>query len=135
MKKKVLLYSGIAVCLIFIVFAIIFLLLKNDKSAPAPINAVSSTTVQNQNCNPYSDISTAIKTGDTKSCDCYTDVAQRSQCQGKISDATLYTSALNQSDLSICNKISAVEMKNTCLKLVQGKIDFTNKSIKAAGKK
>lgn len=131
MKKKVLLYAGIAICLIIITA----ILLGNGKLAPAPINSVSSTTVQNQNCNPYSDISTVVKTGDTKACDCYADATQRSQCQGRISDATLYTSASNQSDLSMCNKISAIEMKNDCLKLVQAKIDFTNKSLKAAGKK
>ena len=89
---------------------------------------ISPNISNSQNCAPYSDIGSVVKAGDVKGCDCLTDMSQKKQCQTNISDATFYVNALKQVNPSLCYSISILEMKNTCLKLVQGKLDYYNKS-------
>jgi hypothetical protein len=122
MQKKVLWSSLVVLCLVIIALAFVFW----------PRNIENVNNPSNQACNPYLDISTIVKTGDLKSCDCLTDVAQKSLCQNNISNATSYTSAIEQADLSQCNKIGDPGMKAACINITQGRIDFTNKNLNAS---
>jgi hypothetical protein len=52
-----------------------------------------------------------------------------------ITDAISYNQAIIQTNSSLCENISAQEMKDTCINLVKQKLDFTNGNLKATGKK
>jgi hypothetical protein len=116
MQRKVLASSLVILCLVLVLLVYAFW--------PKGTNNLSD-----QNCRPYLDISSIVKTGDLKSCDCLAEVSQKSLCQNNISNATNYTEAIQQSDLSQCNNIADVGMKTACINITQGKIDFAKQSV------
>lgn len=118
MQKKVLWVS--IIILIIILAALFFVLMP--KKANTPIV---------QTCEPYLNISAISKTGDTKSCDCLKDAVQIKQCQAKISNATTYTDALSQSNLSACDNILDAGMKEACISITKAEIEFIKQNVKA----
>jgi hypothetical protein len=112
MKRKVILSSVAAVSFILIIILVVILLPKGNREEQA------------QACQPYLNISAIAKTEDLKSCDCLINAVQKSQCQANISDATLFTKAVNQTDISLCNSISSSGMKSSCIRTVKDKIAF-----------
>jgi len=127
MKNKVLLYSIVVMCLILLILASV-LLLKSKKNASVLTDEASSNNPATLNCNPYTDIIAAAKTGDLSGCNCLTDVTQKGICLGNLSDAAIYTKALKESNLSLCSNISLIGMKDACLRIVNQKISFANQS-------
>jgi hypothetical protein len=79
-------------------------------------------------CSPYLNINSTIKSGDLTVCDCLNDEDKVKDCQNTIINAGNFTSAIQKSDLSQCEDISDKKMKDTCVQITQGKIDFANKS-------
>jgi len=107
MNKK---YSIGAIIILLILIALAFIFLLTKKSS--------------EGCDPYQDINITTRTGDIKGCNCLVDSKQKKQCQDNILAAGTYTGALKESNLSACAGISNLEMKDSCLKIVQGKIDY-----------
>jgi hypothetical protein len=115
MQKKVLWSSLVILCLILIVVAFSFLFKKNPTSL----------------CEPYLNISEISKTGNLKSCDCLKDAVQIKECQNTISNAATYTDALSQSNLSACNKIIDLGMKEACINITKAELDFVKQNVNA----
>ena len=115
MQKKVL-WSSVII-LILILIALFFVL--RPKKTPAPL------------CEPYLNIAGISKTGDTKSCDCLEGAEQIKQCQAKISNTTTYTDALSQSNLSACDNILDVGMKEACISITKAEQEFVKQNVKA----
>jgi hypothetical protein len=118
--KKTLLLGGIVLLIILVVLIFYFV-----SSKPAA------------KCDPYADISVTMKNGDVTKCDCFEDVEKRNICQGNISDGFLYTKAIKESNLLMCEKITTVDMKNACQDIVKGRLDFAqqNKVLTATSSK
>ena len=106
MNKKILFSGLVLLILILILVGVSFLKNNDDKSKP------------------YLNIEEIVKTGDTKSCSCFSDISRKNQCLTRISDATIFSKAVRESNLLLCEKVSLAEMKDSCLKIVQGKINF-----------
>ena len=116
MQKKVL---WVSIIILIIILVVLFFVLM-PKKANTPIV---------QTCEPYLNISAISKTGDTKSCDCLKDAVQIKQCQENISNVTTYDNALNQANVSACNKISSAEVKQACINVIQEQINYAAKNI------
>lgn len=43
-----------------------------------------------------------------------------------IENTNTYTEAINKTDLSLCNNIDDESMRDSCIKIIQGKINFIN---------
>ena len=115
MQKKVLWSSLIILCLIL---ATLFFASLNKKTPP-PL------------CEPLLNIAGLSKTGDVKSCDCLVGAEKIKQCQNTISNATTYTNALRQSNLSACDNILDVGMKEACISITKAELEFVKQNVKA----
>jgi hypothetical protein len=110
MNKKIL-FS--IVILLLILVALFFVLMPKEEV---------------KKCDPYINLDSVVQTGNLEGCDCLADEAQKTICQKNISNAVIYTKALKQTDLSLCQEISLSQMKEACLSAIKGKIDFLQKS-------
>jgi len=115
MRKKFLLFGII----ILIIIGGIFIYFFGDK--------ISSNIAKLQRCIYLIDIKDINFNGDLNQCDCLKDIYQKDMCLVNIKDTNLFTQATKQMDLSLCDGISVLTMKNGCINVVQGKIDFINK--------
>lgn len=120
--KQKLLLSGLTILCLALIIVLYIFWPRGESNTDIFLSATTT-----QSCNPYLDISTIVKTGDLKSCDCLATSSLKTQCQANISNATSYTNALTQSNVSACNNISDLGMKSACIKIIQGKINFANK--------
>ncbi len=75
-------------------------------------------------CDSFTDMSSIINTNDIDKCQCLKDEIQILKCQSDLRDKNLYDKAISETDINICDTISLVDMKNSCLNLVQSKIDY-----------
>jgi len=92
---------------------------------------ISSNIAKSQRCIFLIDIRDINFNGDPNQCDCLKDIYQKDMCLVNIKDTSLFTQATKQMDFSLCDGISVLTMKNGCINVVQGKIDFINKSLSA----
>lgn len=127
MNKKYLLSAISILALILIVIMIALLLPNNKKNSSSPSKPIMNT-IMPTDCQPYRNLSVATETGDSAGCDCLPNPVLIKQCQTNISDIGLSAKALKEVDLSACELISSAEIKSNCLKLVQGKLDFSTKN-------
>jgi len=120
--KKILYSIGIVVIFLVVIAVIKFLPEKEMGIATPDIRA-------EEKCNPYSNIEEAVLTGDLKSCDCLKKELEKNKCITTINDATFYTTSLKQLNISLCDKISQIEMRKACLVVVKSKIDFAQNNL------
>ena len=126
MQKKVLLICGIILCLIFIVATAIFLLkIKNNTSSL--VTEASLDSLKIKECKLYPDIKTIFDSRDISKCDCLSNENTKNQCLANITDSNIYTKALKDLDIKICQQLSLASMQNSCVTVVKNEINYKNK--------
>ena len=117
MNKKLFVTIVIVLCLLLIAAGVTFW--SKEKNVNNSLDLAKTET-----CNPYLNIDEIARTGDDRSCSCLVDTVKRGLCQSYISDASYYSKAVDQTNISLCDSISLENMKKACVGVVQEKIDY-----------
>jgi hypothetical protein len=113
MKKSNFIKSLVAISILLVIFVVFIFKNKNEGDAV-------------DICQSYTDFESAKNSGDAAACDCLSDPAEQTQCKVNINNANSYTEAVKNSDISACENIESIQMRETCIKITTGKIEFTN---------
>jgi hypothetical protein len=123
MKKS---YLSTILVIVFLVAALavigfIFRFLGNESTSTEE-NSIK--IVEQDSCESFTNQALVFDNGDVDNCECLENEIQIAKCQADLGNRDLYDQALVETNIEICENINTADMKNSCLKIVQSKIDY-----------
>jgi hypothetical protein len=121
MKKNIKNYIiAIAVLILLLVLISFVITFINKKDAVSDVQNQTSES----SCEQFTTAADIFDNGTLADCGCLDDEIEKSQCELNIENRDLYNEALSTPDINLCEGISINNMKESCLKVVQSKIDY-----------
>jgi len=81
---------------------------------------------EQDSCESFKTVASVYDNGDIDNCGCLENDSTVTKCQTDLANRNLYNQAVVETNLDLCNAINIEDMKKSCLKIVQSKIDYVD---------